>query len=124
MPATTPIPLTVELPILREQDVDLLHLQFEYERDIDVGDASTIHVLLRLADTVEFVARIQLVADKLNMRLWSSDAVMNRAMASQLDALSTNVERHSVSVGSVALSEFDIDYTPTIPFRHLVDAQT
>ena len=123
LPATLPIPLTVELPILREQDVDLLHLQFERESDADVGDTSTVHVLLRLADTVEFVARIQLVGDKLNMRLWSSDAVMNRAMASQLDALSANIERHGVAVGSVAMSEIDIDDTPTIPFRHLVDAR-
>ena len=125
LPATMPIPLTVELPILREQDVDLLHLQFEREseNDADVGDTSTVHVLLRLADTVEFVARIQLVGDKLNMRLWSSDAVMNRAMASQLDALSANVERHGVAVGSVALSAININDTPKIPFRHLVDAR-
>jgi len=114
----------VELPLVREQHIDLLELDFERRADDNDSSASNSSVTLQLEldDGRDFCASLHLRGDRLNLRLGSHDPQFNAQLAGAIGELEDGLARAGLCLNPVTIAPLDARPSPALPLP-LIDAR-
>jgi hypothetical protein len=116
--------LHVEMPIVREQHIDLL--DFDFERRADDCDSSapnaSVTLRLELDDGRDFCASLNLHGDRLNLRLGSHDPHFNALLAGALGELEDCLTHAGLRLNPVTVAPLEPRPPPALALP-LIDAR-
>ncbi len=117
-------PLVVDLPVVREQHTDLLHLEVESDAHHAEGDSAprtSVTLNLKLDGGHEFSARLQLSGDSLSLRLGSTDAEFNDQISARIGELEHGLSDAGLEVNQIFIAPLAVSARPRIGARQLIN---
>jgi hypothetical protein len=119
-----PLPVLLDLPIARDGQVDLLHM--EVERDPGQNDSetlarTTVTLNLRLDGAHEFSARLQLSGDCLSLRLGASDAAFNDQITQRIGELEHGLKAAGLEVSQIFIAPLTMSSRPRLGRCQLIN---
>jgi hypothetical protein len=117
-------PLVVDLPVVREQHTDLLHLEVEsdaHHTDSDSAPRTSVTLNLKLDGGHEFSARLHLSGDSLSLRLGSTDAEFNDQISARIGELEHGLSDAGLEVNQIFIAPLAVSARPRIGARQLIN---
>ncbi len=117
-------PLVVDLPVVREQHTDLLHLEVEsdaHHTDSESAPRTSVTLNLKLDGGHEFSARLQLSGDSLSLRLGSTDAEFNEQIGARIGELEHGLSDAGLEVNQIFIAPLAVSARPRIGARQLIN---
>ena len=125
--ANTPsnnLPLLVDLPVIRDGQIDLLHMEVDSEEcqaDAATVARTSVTLNLRLDGGHEFSARLQLSGESLSVRLGASDATFNHQLAQRVGELELGLKAAGLTVSQIFIAPLAVSSRPRVGACQLVN---
>lgn len=123
---TEPLPMLLDLPMVRDGEVDLLRMEVEREpcsSDDETLARTTVTLNLRLDGAHEFSARLRLSGDRLSVRLGASDAAFNDHITQRIGELEHGLKAAGFEVGQIFVAPLSMSSRPRLGRCKLINEQ-
>ena len=122
--AANALPLMVDLPVSRSDQMDFLHMEVDSENnpaDSESPRRTSVTLNLRLDGGLEFSARLQLIGESLSVRLGASDVAFNDQIAQRVDELEAGLKEAGLEVKQIFVAPLQVSLRPHLGACQLIN---
>ncbi len=122
--AANALPLMVDLPVSRSDQMDFLHMEVDSENHLADSESprrTSVTLNLRLDGGLEFSARLQLIGESLSVRLGASDVAFNDQIAQRVDELEAGLKEAGLEVKQIFVAPLQVSLRPHLGACQLIN---